>query len=307
MAHILAVLWLILKIILWILLGILCIVLLFLICPFTYKGSFYKQEESIKASGAFHDFLFLFGMKANYQESLSVKVRILFFTVYDSSKPKEKSKSNTKSNTDSEVSDNPPVSDKNPVMSPETTFEEAKPEQVTEESKPAQENASLEPQEPGKEKENTSKWSRMIQELCNKDLTIDSVYDKIENKIDAYNRTTDLFSGPLMTHFWSVMKAEIRRVLKHILPRIKGYVEFGMEDPATTGYLLGFLATLTGIKPKNLHIYGNFDKQMLDADINCKGRIRLIVLLFVFLRVYFAGHLKEVMKQAEITKNKWRT
>ena len=91
MAHILAVLWLILKIILWILLGILCIVLLFLICPFTYKGSFYKQEDSIKASGAFHDFLFLFGMKANYQESLSVKVRILFFTVYDSAKPKEKS------------------------------------------------------------------------------------------------------------------------------------------------------------------------------------------------------------------------
>jgi hypothetical protein len=110
-----------------------------------------------------------------------------------------------------------------------------------------------------------------------------------------------------MTHFWSVMKAEIRRVLKHILPRIKGYVEFGMEDPAATGYLLGFLATLTGIKPKDLHIYGNFDKQMMDADINCKGRVRLIVLLFVFLRVYFAGHLKEVMKQAEITKNKWRT
>ena len=93
------------------------------------------------------------------------------------------------------------------------------------------------------------------------------------------------------------MRKEVLLLLKHILPRhLKGYVEFGFEDPATTGQVLGGIGMFYGLLPGKLEIYPDFEEQKLCADIRAGGRIHLIYLvvhgvkIFKSYRILAKGH-----------------
>ncbi len=75
-------------------------------------------------------------------------------------------------------------------------------------------------------------------------------------------------------------------LLKHILPRsLKGYMEFGFEDPAVTGQVLGGIGMFYGALPGKLEIYPDFEEKKLNADIKARGRIHLVCLLIHGLKL----------------------
>ena len=88
------------------------------------------------------------------------------------------------------------------------------------------------------------------------------------------------------------------RILKHIRPKkISGYVRFGMEDPASTGQLLGAAGILIPLIPEKLKLIPDFENPCLEADVTVRGRILLFVLLKNGLAVYRNRSVQKVIKK----------
>lgn len=69
---------------------------------------------------------------------------------------------------------------------------------------------------------------------------------------------------------------EMRYLLRHILPRkAEGQILIGLDDPATTGQVLGILYVLSAFTGNCLEIHGDFDGAVLEGHFQIKGHVRV--------------------------------
>lgn len=99
---------------------------------------------------------------------------------------------------------------------------------------------------------------------------------------------------------WKVTK----RLLRHASPKKwRGYIHFGMKDPASTGKILGLISVfgaIIGILPE---IQPDFEEEVLEGKCLIKGRIFAFYLIHLFIQVWknkeFHGLLDNVRKIKE--------
>lgn len=95
----------------------------------------------------------------------------------------------------------------------------------------------------------------------------------------------------------------IRRVLKHIAPKkIQGVVHFGTGDPCSTGQTLGAIAACYGFYGDKISIIPNFEEEVLDGELFLKGRIRLVTLLIIAIKLILDDNFKRLIKNAKQLK-----
>ena len=83
----------------------------------------------------------------------------------------------------------------------------------------------------------------------------------------------------------------------HILPgKIKGQVEFGTGDPESTGKALAVMGIFYGAYGKNVSIMPNFYEKRLLAELTLKGRIRMVTVLIIVLKVIRDKHVKRLKR-----------
>lgn len=98
---------------------------------------------------------------------------------------------------------------------------------------------------------------------------------------------------------WRVGKEELIKLIKYILPtKFKLYMKFGFEDPANTGKLLGIIYMFYGFT-KRFQIYPDFEKVVFEGETTFKGRIRVIRLLVVFLKLWRNEPIKNTIERAK--------
>ena len=98
----------------------------------------------------------------------------------------------------------------------------------------------------------------------------------------------------------------ILQLLKYVLPyKIKGELVFATGNAYSLGRALSVLSIIYPLYAKNLNIHADFeaDRFRLDGHILLKGRIRLVRLLFIAVRLWFSGKLKLVLKNVKELKN----
>lgn len=82
------------------------------------------------------------------------------------------------------------------------------------------------------------------------------------------------------------LKKYVIRLLKKIIPKkLKGEVTFGFEDPAITGQVLGGVAFFLPIYKDTVKIIPDFENQVLIAEGQGKGKIRLFHVVYAILSV----------------------
>lgn len=100
----------------------------------------------------------------------------------------------------------------------------------------------------------------------------------------------------------------LKSVLMHISPRrIKGYVRFGLKDPASTGKTLGYISMLPFVYQKHFSIYPDFYEKIIEAEVSLKGRIHIGYILRIALKPYIWRTIKlasKLTKDDEAKKNK---
>ena len=81
----------------------------------------------------------------------------------------------------------------------------------------------------------------------------------------------------------------IKDLLHAIFPnQYKVDWEFGLEDPANTGYILGLVSMISPFFGENVHIKGNFQKEVMKGSVKGEGKIQAGVLIKRIL--IFAWH-----------------
>lgn len=123
-------------------------------------------------------------------------------------------------------------------------------------------------------------------------LTIKNIYAKI----DWWKR---FLTHPKTREAISLVKKDLFRLLKHVFPtKIRGRLVFGSEDPSVTGTVLAVLGITMPFHKNRIEISPVFEgSNVLEGNVQLKGRIYGIVLLKTALEIYFNKNVKYVISR----------
>lgn len=97
--------------------------------------------------------------------------------------------------------------------------------------------------------------------------------------------------------------ASLIKLLKHILPtKLKSKIIFGTGDPCSTGQALGVFGILYSIYGDKLQIIPDFENRRLEGKHYARGRIRLITLLIIVVKLILDKRFKYLRKNMKLLK-----
>lgn len=94
------------------------------------------------------------------------------------------------------------------------------------------------------------------------------------------------------------LKKEAGIFLKLLRPKkLKGYVEFGTGDPASTGQIFGIISIFNFACIPEVALYPLFDEKRFFAELFVKGRLRFVRMFGCLMRLYRNRKIKYVYKK----------
>lgn len=315
---------------------LLLVVLLVLLAPVRYKGRLDKKEapeEVFRADGLVSWLNPLLRVRIRYTEKkLHYTVRIFGLCLLNSDKPKkdkpvkEKKKKSKKVKKSKKKKQKPEKESAVPASEVHEIAENAGMAEPATENRPEgadasetavgeslSESAETAEQEAGdasgeadeaKGKKKGSLFAKIKQIIAK----IKAIPEKIKEKVTHIVKTVKLLWHKKEKvvlflqdelHKTAIGKAwdTIKQILRHILPgKIKGQVEFGTGDPASTGKALGVLGMLYAWYGKGITVVPDFYEKRVVAELSFKGRIRFGTLLIKGLRLIRDKHVKRFIK-----------
>ncbi|MCR4892196.1 MAG: hypothetical protein K5989_08470 [Lachnospiraceae bacterium] len=139
-----------------------------------------------------------------------------------------------------------------------------------------------------------SKIKNGIQKLGCK---IDSICDKIEqlsNKVEYY---TDLMDDPHTRAAIELGKQQGLKLYRGIRPRkLRLRLRFGFKNPGITGQILAFTCLSDLLNSENVELEPDFEKRVMEGDLDMKGRVFVFTVLMVAIKLYFNKNVKWVLR-----------
>lgn len=128
--------------------------------------------------------------------------------------------------------------------------------------------------------------------------TFQKICDTIKNVRSEYDFYKGLWDRPEGKTAVKNVFGHLGFLLKKIKPsKIEGDVIFGTGDPATTGQVIGAIAAAYGFFPEKLHITPDFEEQRYEGTIHVKGKLRLIHVLVIAIKVIADKNIRYVVKK----------
>ena len=273
------------------------LVLLFFFFPFRYKvraianygKEIDEEEESLKKLNVKAVIYWLFHflrIEINLDKTdFKYKVRLLGIVILSTEKSEKKKKKKREKER--------------------KEYRNKKAKRQAEEAKMAKTEAS----ENKEDSDNETKKQSTVDKLkdAHKIEADESQEDEEEEKPGFFARIKRIFAGikKIITFLrneenkktFRLVKEQLIKALKEIRPRkFKGYVSYGLEDPAATGKLLGVIAVAFGVIGKSISVVPDFENKKFDGDFFVKGRFRVAVLLGIFLKLYKDKNIKKLLK-----------
>jgi len=96
---------------------------------------------------------------------------------------------------------------------------------------------------------------------------------------------------------------ESKNILKHILPgKLKSTIRFGTGDPCSTGQALGAFSILYSFYGDNISITPDFENKVFEGKHYARGRIRLITILLIILKLIRDERFKSLKRNFLLLK-----
>lgn len=284
-------------IVLLVLLAVLVIALLLvLFFPITYKAFGKKNEKDIQAWVKANWLFGLLRVRFYYPKPGNITVKLLWFTLHDSSKCKQEVDHNQKKPENSEQA----IQESAPKTSTDETTQEtqtasdvlANVEGLSDSKSAISTEASennvgeedaAEGMPTAEDVQNQKKKTiqeRILEKYEKIKYTIRKIYDKIKHILENLsfykNLLQDEQTKGLLQHAFS----RIGRILKSIRPRrLKGDILFGTGAPDTTGYLFGIYGMFIPLYGKYMNVTPDFTQAILEGELYAAGHITVFQLL----------------------------
>ena len=256
-----------------VILGIVLVLLLIvLFVPVRYRIRGYYKEDFVchlRATWLLH----LVSLSVDFEKELITSIKILGMDISSFLNKKEKKqKENTKAKTnteDKQISQNTDENEQTQLSSQKEIKEYSVQDNHTTDEAHSQDN-------PDSSRSIFQKIKDFITGIREKIITI---YNKvkeflinIKNKKDSVERYIRILQREEVKGAFSLWKKRIFKMIKHLLPRhMKIHIHVGMEDPATTGYILGAYSILSDKLRRQIILQADFEQVILEADYNIKG------------------------------------
>ena len=320
---ILGILKIIAFIVLFILAFLILIILLILIAPLNYKTKLlYKEKIDIKLNANY--FFYIFRFHLVYKDNLEYSLKIFNFTIFSNDEDDSEENSSGKEYIDEEenadresIYNNKELivkkDDISLIQKDMDTFKGDKEEKTLDDKDNfVKKDVIIE-----KNKENTGadKEEFKHKEKNFNDRKIKKsgmrffIKDKInifKTRLKSIKKRLGQFDKKKKKIFKSIKDEKNRlaikilfklliKLLKHILPqRVKGRVEFGFEDPATTANIVGYISLLHPKYYKRVEIIPVFNNEIIDINLDIRGRIQLIYILYILIIGFFDKNIRRL-------------
>lgn len=290
--HVLAIIGIVL---LCIIAFLLVVLLAVLFAPIRYRLYVEKEDgwkkENIHIRADISWLAGIIRVKARFFEPQILKVKVLFFTVFDlfkEKKEKRQSKKTLKRQKTDQKTEKSTVNEKPKVQN--SAAEKVPPEEKAPAQDAEEETAGT---------EETGKSPSLRERLEKIRYTICSIYDKIKAAKETAGYYKELLQSEEFKSCLSFVTGKTGKLLRHILPkRVRGYLLFGTGQPDQTGYILGMISIIRGMRGYDkFHIEADFERQIVEGKIQCKGRIRLATVGILALQIYQKKELKELISK----------
>lgn len=140
-----------------------------------------------------------------------------------------------------------------------------------------------------------------IREICQAVIDFIRLF---RSKVHSFRDLIQLLQEDGSKRFICIAKGNMLQLWRHIRPqKIWGDVRFGTEDPCSTGQILGGIAVIYGWIGTGVHITPDFEQRCFEGRLEGKGRMRMITMLIIVLRLFmnkdFKGLLRELRQWKE--------
>jgi hypothetical protein len=97
--------------------------------------------------------------------------------------------------------------------------------------------------------------------------------------------------------------SSLKKLLKHIMPtKLKSKLTFGTGDPCSTGQALGAMSILYSFYGDRIQITPDFERNILEGEHFARGRIRLVTILIIVVKLIFDKRFKQLKNNFIILK-----
>ncbi|MCL2253841.1 MAG: hypothetical protein FWC09_05290 [Lachnospiraceae bacterium] len=282
------------------------LLLLVLFVPFVYKANGYRKEgmDAYICVNARVSWLFrLVRVIFTYPGKPQIKVKLLFFTIYNSERKEKKKLRKTQKNKGKDSGEKKEDGKKEKSRKEERqirtlTIEESVQEEV-ETASDGTENTGESSKTPFfkslKEKIISffEKIRLTILEFCAKIKNANSQYEKLTSEINYY---IGIWNSEECQRALALCVTKLKRILKSIMPKVfRLNLVIGTGDPASLAKILEIYSIIYPYVGKTIIVIPDFDNSVIYGDFLIRGRVTSWIILWNAFRLYRDRNIRKVI------------
>lgn len=307
----------ILGIVLLILVGIaVVVILLVLFFPVCYKLSGKKDAEELRFTARVQWLFGLLRLSYDYPDPGKLLVKLLFFTLYDSSaeRPVKNSGAQQKTSDENSGQQTVPAAPQEAVTEPDSVEAEAESSPASEVAEKESTQPAIEPQAQEAETHTHSEDSsgkimgRLYRLFERIRYTVRKICAKIKNILQNIAFYKNLWNDPDTQGLIKHAGKRLGHIMKRLRPRkLTITATVGTGSPDTTGYLYGIYGMFLPKLGKGICIIPDFEQAILEGKFKASGHFTAACVLFHSLRLILDRRLRQLwntIRQYQKTQNK---
>lgn len=301
----------ILGIVLLILVGIaVVVILLVLFFPVCYKVSGKKNAEELLLTVRVQWLFGLLRLSYDYPDPGKLLIKLLSFTLYDSSA--ERPVKNSGTPQDTSIENAAPMSNQGTVTEPDSVEGKAESSPLSEAAGKVPPQPPFETREPETEEKKetfSGKTAKRLYGLLEKiRYTVRKICAKIKNILQNIAFYKNLWNDPDTQGLMKHAGKRLGYIIKRLRPRkLTITAAVGTGSPDTTGYLYGIYGMFLPKLGKGICITPDFEQAILEGAVKASGHFTVACVLFHSLRLILDRRLRQLrntIRQYQKTQNK---
>lgn len=141
--------------------------------------------------------------------------------------------------------------------------------------------------------------SRILDFLANIKENMERQVEKKDEILNQLNEVKSLIKGEPFKRAFRDVKKYLLKLLKHVRPRkFQGTIRFGLEDPASTGQILGVVGMLIPLYRDHLVVAPDFEQKIFEGQLHAKGRMQVGFFLTLVARIIMNRNLMNMIREA---------